>query len=391
MRFIFTLLLFIMPVHLTNCLHIMRSTAYAALLLALCVLAAPLPGCDSGGFKPPPPEPPPGRWQYLGLGGENVVDITAIAVHPSDPNTIYAGSSFDFSAQIHGKLFKTTDGGATWDTLLVGGSHIDIQLDPQNPEVVYALPGGIIKSTDAGETWNVISRDLRIPTIDRRASSLAIDPESPEVLYAGIGGPFSGCPHKSTDGGENWKRLIPKGERSRLCNGVTSLTVDPQHSNIVYVGTAWAGEVFKSTNGGQSWKRSLENTGGIVGFTAVSPHNSELLYAGLRYRDGSLYRSSDGGDSWNRERVGSGAGGMSQIAFAEMKVYLGTDEGIYLSRPGSAWVDMSEGLPAHRRVQEIALGPAGRRLYAGMDRTYVSADEHGLYVRDLTGNEATHR
>lgn len=104
--------------------------APASLLIALsAAVLLGLLGCDSA------PEPPPqadcapvaatsgpvGEWEYLGLGGKDIDDITAIAVHPCDPQVIYAGSSFNFSDGIQGKLFKSEDGGETWDTLRVGG------------------------------------------------------------------------------------------------------------------------------------------------------------------------------------------------------------------------------------------------------------------------------
>lgn len=381
--------------------HVMRLPTATVLLLALCALAAlPLASCDSGVTEPPPepPEPPPGAWTYLGLGGENIDGITAIAVHPENPDIIYAGSGFDFSAGIRGKLFKSTDGGATWDTLLVGGSYVDIQIDPQNPETVYALPGSIIKSTDGGQTWKDISEGLRVPTFDKRAQSMAINPESPDVLYAGLGGFFGGCPYKSIDGGESWTKLASTQEDTpRICAGVTSLTVDPENPEVVYAGTAFAGEVFKSIDGGETWTRSMENESGIVDFIAISPRERDIVHAGIQDRDGRLYRSDDAGASWERERVADDTSEVGQMVFSQMAfgteetVYLSTSKGVYLSQSNSAWVEMSEGLPAQNRtIGPLAIGPRGQHLYAGLARTHVGADEHGLYVRDLTETE-THR
>jgi len=353
--------------------------------LVLCALVAVPMACDSGGANSPRPDPPPGEWKYLGLGGENVSDIESIAVHPEDPDVIYVGSGFDFSNGIQGKLFKTTDGGATWDTLLVGGSYLDIEIDPQDPKTVYALPGGIVKSTDGGETWTVISRELDIPTADKFAKSLAIDLQNPEVLYAGLGGFFGGCPYKSADGGESWNRLIPTDERSGLCNGVTSLTIDPTAPNTVYAGTAFVGEVFKSTDAGETWNRSLENESGIVFFIRFAP-TDRIIFAGISR---TLYRSSDSGASWKEVATPDSVGGGSAIAFGRNgKRYLATRKGIFLSRAGSGWVEMRTGLP-HRGVKEVVIGPAGRRLYAGLEPSYAGDDEHGLYTRDLTTTEDT--
>lgn len=347
-------------------------------------------GCDSAGSGPPRPEPPPGEWQFLGLGGENVSDITSIAVHPQDPDVIYAGSAFDFSAGIQGKLFKTTDGGATWDTLLVGGSYLDIEIDPQDPKTVYALPGGILKSTDGGESWTGVDEGLRIPTGDKLAKSLALNPASPEVLYAGLGGSFGGCPHKSTDGGESWKNLAPETDDiPRICAGVTSLTVHPENSEVIYAGTADIGELFKSTDGGGTWQRTLKNTGGggVVFFIRVAPVEG-TIFAGIA---GTLHRSVDGGESWAKVATPDSVGSGTAMTFgSDDRRYLATRVGVYVSRAGSEWAEMSMGLPKQNRwVTALAIGTSDERLYAGLTRTYTGADEHGLYVRELTNKEDT--
>jgi len=71
--------------------------------------------------------------------------VTAIAVDPIYPNIIYAGTRYDYSAGINGKLFKSTDSGATWDTLLIGGGYRSILIDPSNHNIIYAAWGGIMK------------------------------------------------------------------------------------------------------------------------------------------------------------------------------------------------------------------------------------------------------
>ena len=355
--------------------------------LFLLGVACDLLGTSDG---PPPPEPPSGEWEYLGLGGENISDIESIAVHPEDPDVIYVGSGFDFSNGIQGKLFKTTDGGAMWDTLLVGGSYLDIEVDPQDPETVYALPGGIVKSTDGGENWTVVDGGLRIPTTDKFAKSLAIDPQDPEVLYAGLGGFFGGCPFKSTDGGESWTELAStQDDIPPICAGVTSLRVHPENSEVVYAGTADLGEVFKSTDAEETWRRTLEATrgGGVVFFIRVAS-DGETVFAG---RNASLHRSTDGGESWSKLTMPDSVGSVEALRIdPKGRRYLATRAGVYLSRAGSGWAEMNTGLPKqHRWVNALAVGPRGERLYADVEPSYAGDEEHGLYVRDLTTTEET--
>lgn len=94
-----------------------------------------------------------GDWQFLGLENEN---ITAIAGDWSNPDIIYAGSSSNFSTGTAGGIFKSTNAGADWDTLIRGVTVRDIDIHPKNPEIIYAALGlnvltqpGIIKTTDA--------------------------------------------------------------------------------------------------------------------------------------------------------------------------------------------------------------------------------------------------
>ena len=170
---------------------------------------------------------------------------------------------------------------------------------------------------------------------------------------------------------------------------MTSLTIDPTAPNTIHAGTAFAGEVFKSTDAGETWRRTLEATrgGGVVFFIRFAPTNG-TLFAGI---SGTLYRSPDSGTSWKEVATPDSVGSGSAIAFGQNgKRYLATQKGVYLSRAGSGWVDMSTGLPKqHRWVNALAVGPRGERLYAGVEPSYAGDEEHGLYVRDLTTTEET--
>ena len=96
------------------------------------------------------------EWQFLGLETEKVTTLT---VDPIDENIIYAGSASDFSAGKVGGLFRSTDGGAVWDTLIRGITVRDIDIHPFDNQIIYVTcginfltPAKIIKTTDSGET-----------------------------------------------------------------------------------------------------------------------------------------------------------------------------------------------------------------------------------------------
>lgn len=266
----------------------------ATIHLMMIFLLFPSVGCNNGIIDLPPE--PTAEWEFIGLGEES---ITAIAVDPYNPKVIYAGSSSDFSAGTTGKLFKSTDGGESWDTLLVGQGFMfmDIVIDPKNTNVIYALPHQVIKSVDGGETWQVLTNGMRINP-ETRAASLAIDPENSEVLYAGTGGFGGGSLYKSIDGGESWVDLYESEETTPgLRDGVVSLAIDPTNTHIIYAGTAWRGLLVKSIDGGETWfKTGLGETGQFIHDILIDANESSRVYSGINFK--GIFFSEDGGLNW---------------------------------------------------------------------------------------------
>jgi len=96
------------------------------------------------------------QWELLGLQNEN---LTKVVIHPYDSQTLFAGSRSDFSSGSIGCLFKSTDSGTTWDTLILGITVRDIVINPFNPDIIYIAAGanagndpGVLKTTDNGTT-----------------------------------------------------------------------------------------------------------------------------------------------------------------------------------------------------------------------------------------------
>lgn len=229
-----------------------------------------------------------GEWYYLGFGNETV---TSIAVDSEDKNIIYVGTDSDFSLGVHGNLFKSTDAGKTWDTLVIGGSYKNIIIDPTNPNIIYAMPSSLIKSKDAGETWQYIIDGITLDW-ETRIQSLAINPQNPEVLYAGTGGFNGGNLYKSHNGGLTWN-TVPSDS---LREGVISIAVDPVDTNIVYAGTAWRCFVWKSTDAGKTWfNTEANNEGAPIYDILIDPNNNSTVYVCSR----GVFKSEDGGINWS--------------------------------------------------------------------------------------------
>ena len=222
-----------------------------------------------------------------GVSWENISDGTlkstspsvgAIAVAPSDPKILYAGmgESDIRTDMIPGDgIFKSTDAGKTWNYMGLADTHTisNIVVDPKNPDVVYASSmghvfkpdpdRGVFKSTDGGKTWNKIL----FVNDETGAINLVMQPQNPEILYAAMwqaqrtpwslssGGPGSGI-YKTTDGGAHWTNIthsegFPEGVLGRIGIAVTAAD-----ANVVYaIAQAKEGGVFRSDDAGKSWKR----------------------------------------------------------------------------------------------------------------------------------------
>lgn len=232
-------------------------------------------------------------WELLGLEEETII---AIATHPYDERIIYAGSSYDFSAGHMGKLFKSTNSGKTWDTLIVGQplfSFLDIVIDPIHPETIYTIPLPVLKSTNGGKTWFDISNGIRI-NWETRVGSIALDPNNTNILYAGTGGFFGGRFYKSTNGGESWRDLA-RGDT--LTEGVGSIAIDPNNSNTVYAGTAMNGRLWKTTDGGETWiLTGLGETSQMIYDILIHPTNPKIIFAGIS--EIGIWKSEDAGNIW---------------------------------------------------------------------------------------------
>ncbi|MEM8892930.1 MAG: FlgD immunoglobulin-like domain containing protein [Bacteroidota bacterium] len=260
-------------------------------------------------------------WQWENLGPNRGGRSIAVAGHQDRPNEYYFGAT-------GGGIWKTTSGGSHWapvsDGHLNSSSVGAIAVAPSNADVVYAGMGeaqlrgnvmqgdGLYKSVDAGTTWQHIG----LPET-KAISKIVIDPANDDIVYvAALGNPYAPNEErgvfKTTDGGETWDKILFKNEKT----GAIDLVLDPSNSQVVYASfwevyrtpwKLWSGgfgsSLYKSTDGGSSWTELTKNEGlpaGILGkmTLAVSPANSQRVYANIEANKGGLYRSDDGGNTW---------------------------------------------------------------------------------------------
>ena len=264
-----------------------------------------------------------GRTWWPLFDKEPTGSIGAIAVAASDPNVIYAGSGEGLQRpdlSVGDGVYKSTDGGATWtNTGLHDGRQIGaIAVDPANANRAFvAVLGhpygpnkerGVYRTTDGGATWQqVLYKDENIGAYD-----VILDPHDANTVYASlwaarqapweVGGSFeipgSGI-FKSTDGGTTWAQLT-EGLPKRI--GRANIAPAPSDSRVVY---AYAdneedgGSVYRSDDGGAHFARTsnaatIAQRGDDLVSIAVDPKDANVLYL----TNTSTYRSSDGGKTF---------------------------------------------------------------------------------------------
>jgi photosystem II stability/assembly factor-like uncharacterized protein len=283
-------------------------------------------------------------WQSIGLENQK---ITSLAIDPNNINVLYAGSGSDFSEGTHGRIFKTTNGGVGWDTILCCLDVVKILAHPDSSNILYAAIGGanlsiggVIKTTDAGLTWYRAESGILLAQFVSVAA-LAIDPKRPEVLYAGTVAPnWPRFIYKTTDGGKHWERLNDTTGYSG--DGVTAITVDPENTDIVYVGAGARPKLLKTVDGGNNWfvVPSFPNVDDPV--REIELLNSNFILAG----NTSLFKSTDGGDGWTEIGPNLGRYGINSIVFFDTsKILFSSYRGIWKTENGgSGWEQFNNGL-----------------------------------------------
>ncbi len=259
---------------------------------------------------------------------EGVSAIGSLAVAPSDPNIVYVGTG---EACIRGNIshgdgiYKTLDGGKTWKNVGLRDSRAvgKVIINPRDPNIVFVAAlghpfgpnpeRGIFRTTDGGKTWEkVLYKDENTGGID-----VAFDPHNANILFASLwqarrtpwslnsGGPGSGL-YRSNDGGTNWKRLeehgLPKGPYGRV-----GLSVAANSDRVYALIEAKEGGLYRSDDGGETWQlvndnHALRQRPWYYMHVFADPQDPDTVYIA----NVDFYASTDGGRTFNKVKVPHG-------------------------------------------------------------------------------------
>jgi photosystem II stability/assembly factor-like uncharacterized protein len=298
--------------------------------------------------------------------------IGCVTIDPNRPDTVWVGTGENVGGRHIGfgdGIYRSNDGGKSFRNVgLAHSEHISkIVVDSSNSDTVYVAvqgplwsPGGergLFKTTDGGATWNnILSKGPYCGVTD-----IVIDPKNPSVIYAATHqrhrtvwallntGPESGI-FKSTDAGATWKELtngIPGGDKGKIALGVS-----PQDNNVVYASVETVnreGGFYRSTNAGESWEKRSSFVSGGTGphyyqEIYLDPHRFDVIY----HANDTLVRSLDGGKTFEPIERGSKHVDNHAVVFHPNDkdfLLVGCDGGVYRSNDFGATYSFFGNLP----------------------------------------------
>jgi photosystem II stability/assembly factor-like uncharacterized protein len=285
-------------------------------------------GSDNGGAS------------YYCMNTDNIsaLGVSAIAVHPNDPNIIYIGTGDRDSHKTTGiGIYKSVDGGLTWIPKPISAIHDKvvhkIYIHPGNPDIMTIESNyGVYTTLNGGDTW---TQKLVVNLKDAEQK-----PGDPYTIYAASGSGF----YKSTDFGATWELKL-SGIAHRIALGVTA--ANPQKVVMFTSLNSAFHHLYVSNNSGESF--TLVNSTGIVderqgGYNLdviIDPLNENIMYAGMV----NFYKSVNGGVTWV-EQTPVYADDQHTFEFHPVthRLFIGNDSGIWITDNGTSYNRSSNGL-----------------------------------------------
>ncbi len=252
-------------------------------------------------------------WKHAGL--KETQTIARIAVHPKDPNLVYVAAMGQiFGVNKERGIYRSVDGGISWKNVLFKNDKtgaVDIQIDPNNPRVLYAAMweayrnpwsmssggegSGLYKSTDGGDTWTEITKKPGMPKGLVGKIGIAVSPAQAGRIWVSIESENGGI-FRSDDGGDTWQRTNDDRNLRQRAWYYSHIYADPKHAETLY---ALNVQFFKSMDGGKTF-RNMPTQHGDHHDLWINPNDPQCMIIG---DDGGGVVSYNGGQSWTDQDI----------------------------------------------------------------------------------------
>ena len=250
-------------------------------------------------------------WAFVGLPESR--HVSRIRVHPEDPDVAYAAVMGHISGPNEERgVYRTRDGGETWQRVLFVNPHagaVDLCFAPDDADTLYATTwrilrtpyslesggdgSGLWKSTDGGDTWDALHDRDGMPEGTLGISGISASPANPSRVYAQIEAAEGGL-FRSDDAGETWERVNDERSLRQRAWYYTRVFADPKDEDTVYVLNVG---MHRSTDGGETFDR-LRPPHGDNHDLWIDPRDPDRL---IESNDGGANVSTDGGKTWSRQ------------------------------------------------------------------------------------------
>ncbi len=252
-------------------------------------------------------------WQHLGL--KDVQQVGWITVHPTNPDEVFvAGLGHPYGPNAERGVFRTRDGGKTWEKVLYINENtgaIQVEYDPNNPQILFAdlwehregpwenasfsgANSGLYKSTDGGTTWRKITKGLPGAEQGLGRIGVGIAPSNSQRMYATVDARTNGGIYRSDDGGESWSLISNDRRTWGRGSDFAEVKVHPNNPDIVFVANVAS---YKSIDGGKTWYSFKGAPGGDDYHRIwINPQNPDIM---LFAADQGAVITVNGGKTWS--------------------------------------------------------------------------------------------